>query len=74
MEVVVVILVVMVKFRSGGSDSGGNGKILIVVMMCEAGYQSKAGYQSNRVHSKLHRGIEIVEIPQKRAIWDPSKT
>ena len=26
--------VAMVKFESGGSDSGGNGKILIVVMMC----------------------------------------
>ena len=68
MEVVVVILVVMVKFGSGGSDSGGNGKILIVVMMCEA------GYQSNRVHSKPPKGIDIVEIPQKRAIWDLSKT
>ena len=49
----------MVKFGSGGSDTGGNGKILIVVMMCEA------GYQSNRVHSKPPKGIDIVEIPQK---------
>ena len=46
----------MVKFGSGDSDSGGNGKILIVIMMCEA------GYQFNRVHSKPHKGIEIVEI------------
>ena len=26
--------VALVKFGSGGSDSGGNGKILTVVMMC----------------------------------------
>ena len=26
--------VAMVKFGSGGSDSGGNSKIFIVVMMC----------------------------------------
>ena len=26
--------VAMVKFGSGGSDSGGNGQILIVVMLC----------------------------------------
>ena len=58
----------MVKFGSGDGDSGGNGKILIVTMMCEA------GYQFNRVHSKPHKGIEVVEISQKRAIWDLSKT
>ena len=48
-----------------GSDSGGNGKILTVVMMCEA------GYQSNRVHPKPHKGIEIAEIPQKKSNLQP---
>ena len=57
----------MVKFRSGGSDSGGNGKILIMVMVCEV------GCQFNRVHSKPNKGIEIVEIPQKKSNLGPLK-